>query len=96
MGEQLREHLTIPDCEFQAKVNRTPAGMYSWAGSGPAHAVCFGCVYFARPDQVRKPELARRCQRWAAWLRGTYGLERAPVLKVPPQTSACSAYRARA
>src|SRR5262245_65859225 len=95
VGEQLREHLTIPDREFQAKVDRTPAGMYGWAGGGPAGAVCFGCAHFDRPDRVRKPELARRCQRWVTWLRGAYRLERAPVLKVPPQTSACSAYQAR-
>lgn len=92
----LREHMTVANPEFQALVERTPAGMFNWAGSGPAGCVCFGRAHFARVDKPRKPELLRRCKQWAAWYRGAYCTASAPRLPIPPQTPACSAYVARA
>lgn len=94
-GDTLRQHMTVANQEFQAKLDATPQGMFSWAGSGPVDCFCFGCAHFDRVDKPRKPELPHRCKRWAAWYRGTYASHTAPRLYVPPQTPACMAYTAR-
>jgi hypothetical protein len=88
----LREHMTIANSEFQALADATPVGMFSWAGSGPKGLHCYDCDHFDRVNKPRKPELPHRCNRWAAWYRATYGTAHAPMLLVPAETLACSAY----
>lgn len=88
-------HLTVIDLDQQARIDATPLGTMGWIGGGPAGATCFECAHYARPEKPRNNELQRRCGKFARWYRAHHGVSRAPLLRISPQTQACSSYCGR-
>ena len=75
------------DDEFAKKVAASPAGMASWAGTGPLGETCEHCQFFAASDYLRG-----ECKRYVE-LRKAQGEGKPVPIAFSARTPACRHFK---